>query len=50
MMGAAYSGFLTNTQDIAPNFAGTRYFILGAVHKLRHHLWGEGGVRKKMTL
>jgi len=26
MMGAAYSGFLTNTQDIAPNFAGT---ILG---------------------
>ena len=23
---------------------------LGAVHKLRHHLWGEGGVRQKMTL
>ena len=24
MMGAMYSGWITNTQDIAPNFAGTQ--------------------------
>ena len=41
MMGAAYSGFLTNTQDIAPNFAGTQFFIilLGARKALYRSLY-----------